>query len=163
MRCTPISLKITYALMHGGQMQSHSKTGVLSDYYLTFITKDDFIPVCINSLVKITSAPGLLYCSLMVSVIMKSLLIVCFEKVRFLPLLNKSVISSKAFVRCRLAVWESSLISLTPNSFGRPDRGKFSLLPRREYRRKKLYTILCFRPDILKLSIVFIFASKRAD
>lgn len=108
MRCTPISLKITYALMHGGQMQSHSKTGVLSDYYLTFITKDDFIPVCINSPVEITSAPDntiffwftaqILIAFFTVHFCYPSscnfLSIVRFEKLRFLPLFNKSVISS---------------------------------------------------------------------
>lgn len=88
--------------------------------------------------------------------------IVRFEKVRFLPVLNKSVISSKDFIQCRLAVRESSFASLTPNSFGHPDRCKFSLFPRWEYRWRKLYTVLCFKPDILTMSVFFYICIKKS-
>lgn len=40
------------------------------------------------------------------------------------------------------------------------DRSKFSLLPCWEYRWT---SVLCFKPDILTMSIFFKFASKRAD
>ena len=72
------------------------------------------------------TARGLLYPSAC-----NFLSIVLLENVRFPgPLLKMFVISSKDFVLFRLAVLESSLASRTPNSFGRPDHGKFSLLPR---------------------------------